>query len=121
MDHYFRLKVSSSFWLATNVIVSGEDTHSLTEHEVPKIMRYDLTKLEGTQRTFELPNHIRKWTIEYLSNVKGQDPSHECECVLDLDKYPSATHGYLDLHGIKNIDLTVFDDNNKKLGVITLK
>jgi hypothetical protein len=120
MEHYFRLKVSSCFWLSTNVIVSGEDPHSLTENGIPKIMRYDLTKLEGTQRTFELPNHIRKWTIEYLSNAKGQDPSHESECVLDLDKYPTASHGYLNLHGIKDINLTVYDENNKQVGVITL-
>ena len=120
MENYFRLKVTACFWLATNVIVTGEDPYEKTAHGVPKIIRYDLSKLEGTQRTFELPMHVRKWTIEYLSNVRGQDPSHDCECILNLDFYPTATNGELDAHGVFSTELHLYDEQGNFIHTIEL-
>lgn len=119
MEHYFHLRIRDSAFLATNVVVQGEDPHNLTEAGIPKIMRFDMVKGKDKQKVLELPKHIRKWYIEYQSASAAFNPDSENRAVLNLDDYPDGVYGDLSLHKVfKNLALVIYDENMKKLGLL---
>ncbi len=79
-----------------------------------------MVKGKEKQKVFDLPLHIRVWNIEYLSTTSGRTPDPTSFGVLNLDNFPTGTNGILDLQGVYNIVLTVYDKNMKKCGKITL-
>jgi hypothetical protein len=118
MKHYFHLRIRDSVFLATNVVVQGEDPHNLTEAGIPKIMRFDMVKGKDKQKVFELPKHIREWYFEYMSTTAGRTPDSENRAVLNLDDYPDAEYGDLSLHSVKGLELVLYDKNMNKVGVL---
>ena len=120
MKHYFHLRIRDSTFLSTNVVVQGEDPHNLTEAGIPKIMRFEMVKGKDKQKVFELPRHIREWYIEYQSSTAAYSPDSADRAVLNLDDFPDGEYGDLNLHGIKDIYLTIYDKNMKKCGALKL-
>ena len=118
MKHYFHLRIRDSVFLATNVVVQGEDPYNLTEAGIPKIMRFDMVKSKDKQKVLELPRHIREWYIEYMSSSAGFSPDSENRVVFNLDDYPDGEYGDLSLHKIGRLELVIYDKNMKKLGTL---
>ena len=118
MEHYFHLRIRDSIFLATNVVVQGEDPYNLTEAGIPKILRYDMVKGKDIQKVLELPKHIRKWYIEYMSSSMGFSPDSENRAVFNLDDFPDAEYGDISLHRVGRLELVLYDKDMKKLGVL---